>query len=116
MTEPPPALMICGIPWRQHRNVPSRSRERGVRPNPHVDVGDRGVFDDRAAGGVVQHVELAVALDRRLDGALDAILLGDVRLDKARLTTGFADDSLGHLSELGFQLGNDDLAPSRAKI
>ena len=27
MIDPPPAFMISGMPWRQHRNVPSRSRD-----------------------------------------------------------------------------------------
>ena len=79
-----------------------------VLPHRQIDFGDEVVFGRRAARAVVEHVELAEALDGRRDRALHALLLPHVRFDEQRFAAGFAHHLFGRASPFTIDLGDDD--------
>ena len=58
-TLPLPCSTITGMTCRQHRNGPLRIEVHGVVPDRKIDVGDRLVVAQRAAGAIEQYVDLA---------------------------------------------------------
>src|SRR5229473_5594227 len=79
-------------------------------PYEHLDVRDARILHDRSAGAIVQDVQLPEARNRLTDRALDAFLLGHIRLDKKGIAAAvLTHGALTGAAQFSVDFGNRDL-------